>query len=223
MAEANENDGGLIKVLAYVAGAFGLSYLFYKIYFLRRPARNIPNSNKVFVSPANGHVISVRPFNSDSIIETKDEPADERGAIKILASDVASSGTIVSIRLQLTDVHYQRAPISGQVLSVDYTQGSFKNAIVVPTEDGTRYENEHNAILLQSEAGLKYKVVQIAGILARGIECIVKPSQMVNQGEILGRIIIGSQVSVVFPSSVKIAVKVGDAVIDGETVIGTIN
>ena len=196
--------------------------MFYHFYFLRHPDRKVPNSNKVFVSPANGTVISVRPFSSDSILETKDSPLSERGAISILASDVAPSGTIVSIRLQITDVHYQRAPIAGQVISIDYTQGNFNNAVFVPSEQGTRYENEHNSILLQSEAGLKYKVVQIAGILARSIVCQVTPLQMVNQGQILGLIKLGSQVSVVFPDSVKEIAKVGDKLIDGETVIATI-
>lgn len=210
----------VLKTLAYAAGFFGISYLFYKLYFLRTPSRKIPNNNQVFVSPANGRVLSVRKFNSESFIETKDSPITERGAIKILTSDVASSGTVITIKLQITDVHYQRAPIAGKVISLDYVQGSFKNAVFVPQEQGSRYENEHNSILLETESGLRYKVVQIAGFVARVIESMVTPLQIVNQGDIIGLIKLGSQVTVILPASVVVMVKEGDLLIDGETIIG---
>jgi phosphatidylserine decarboxylase len=36
-----------------------ISLLFYFCYFLRQPKRNVPDNEKIFVSPANGKVIAV--------------------------------------------------------------------------------------------------------------------------------------------------------------------
>ncbi len=221
MSDTGEKNK-ILKAFLYIAGAVGATYLFYKLYFLRHPDRNVPHDNKVFVSPANGKVISVRPFNTKSVIETKDAPMTERGAIEVLTSDVALSGKIISVRLQVTDVHYQRAPTAGQVISVDYKAGKFENAVFVPREQGMRYENEHNSILIQSESGIKYKVVQIAGVLARTIECSVVPFQIINQGDFIGVIKLGSQVTIALPDSVDVTVKEGDTLIDGETVIAKV-
>ena len=87
-------------------------------------------------------------------------------------------------------------------------------------EYGTRFENEHNEMLFESASGKKYKVVQIAGFLARRIEDYVQTEQQVKQGEIIGLIKLGSQVTVIFPHDVTPIVKVGEVTIDGETVIG---
>ena len=211
-----------LAVTVSILGVFGLGYLFYKLWFLRSPDRKIPHNDNLFVSPANGKIIGIKTFDADSFIETKDSPLTERGAMKILASDVASSGTIISIMLQVTDVHYQRACTSGVVVSTKYTEGNKDNAIMMPAEQFSRYENEHNEILIQHPDGLKYKIVQIAGFVARQIECYVEPQQMLAQGQIVGIINFGSQVTVVLPDSVKITAKEGDYLIDGETVIGTL-
>lgn len=215
--------GNKIKgAIIYIVGFVGLSYLFYKLWFLRAPARKIPNNDSEFVSPANGKVIAIKRFNEDSFIETKDSPLTERGAMKILASDIAPSGTIISIMLQITDVHYQRACTSGKVLSTKYTVGNKDNAIMMPAEQFSRYENEHNEITIQTDRGLKYKIVQIAGFVARQIECYVSDNQLVSQGQVLGIIKFGSQVTIILPDSVIVTAKVGDYLIDGESVIGII-
>jgi phosphatidylserine decarboxylase len=216
--ETKKSGGYWLPILSTL-GIFAVSYIFYKMWFLRVPARKIPVDDSVFVSPANGKIIAIKKIDTSTITETKDSPLTERGAIKILATDVAPSVTIISIMLQITDVHYQRACTSGIVLETKYTKGNKDNAIMMPDEQFSRYENEHNEVLIQMDTGLKYKVVQIAGFVARQIECYVKPDQHVNQGQVLGVIKFGSQVTVVLPSSVNVVANVGDYLIDGETII----
>lgn len=222
----HDNDTGangvMNKLALYALALIAGSYLFYKLWFLRAPARNIPHDDNVFVSPANGKIIAIRKFSEPTFIETKDNPATERGAIKILASDVAPAGTIISIMLQVTDVHYQRACTHGIVIKTKYTVGSKENAISMPAGQITRYENEHNEILIQTDTGLRYKIVQIAGFVARQIECFVRENQLVNQGQVLGIIKFGSQVTLILPAAVTVVAKEGDYLIDGETVIGKI-
>lgn len=222
MAEENKITGAFVKATLYVAGAIAAGYVFYKLWFLRAPSRKIPHDDNLFVSPANGKIIGIRKFNEASFVEAKNEPLNERGAFKVLASDVASSGTIISIMLQVTDVHYQRACTSGVVVNTKYTPGNKDNAVMMPDEQISRYENEHNEVLIQTDNGLKYKIVQIAGFVARQIDCYVRPRQLVSQGQVIGIIKFGSQVTLVLPESVTVIAKEGDYLIDGESVIGKI-
>lgn len=189
---------------------------FYRLWFLRQPDRTIPNNPTVFVSPANGKVVSVKKWTAAELIETK----EDNGAIKVWTGDVDTAGTIVSIQMTPMDVHYQRAPQAGKVVSELHTEGDFNNAIVMSNDYGIRFENEHNEILFETTTGTRYKIIQIAGFVARRIEDYVKPQQEVKQGEVVGLIKLGSQVTVIFPQGVEVMVKPGDVTIDGETVIG---
>ena len=190
--------------------------LFYRLWFLRQPERSIPNDATVFVSPANGKVVSVKKWTASTIVETK----GDNGAIKVWTKDIDTAGTIVSIQMTPMDVHYQRAPQTGKVVSELYTKGDFNNAIVMSNDYGIRFENEHNEIVFETNTGTRYKIIQIAGFVARRIEDYVQPKQEVKQGEVVGLIKLGSQVTVIFPSTVEVTVKPGDVTIDGETVIG---
>ena len=58
--------------------------------------------------------------------------------------------------------------------------------------------------------------------LARRIVDYVEPGQKVKQGDVIGLIKLGSQVTVILPHNVKIDTKLGETVIDGESVLGEI-
>lgn len=191
-------------------------FTYYQVWFLRQPVRNIPANDHLFVSPANGKVVSVHHWNSQTLVVTK----EEFGAINVWTKDVDTAGTIISIQMDVTNVHYQRAPVGSKVLSEVYTHGSFHNAVSMCNEYGTRFENEHNEILLQTPSGKKYKVIQIAGFLARRIVDYTKPGEVVKQGDVIGLIKLGSQVTVILPHDVQVTVKAGDVTVDGETVLG---
>ncbi|MES2620106.1 MAG: phosphatidylserine decarboxylase [Bacteroidota bacterium] len=207
----------IIKWLCYsLAFVILFCVAYYRIWFLRQPERNIPNNPSVFVAPANGVVVSVKRWTADNLLVKK----GEFGVINVWTKDVDTGGTIISIQMDPTNVHFQRAPQDGKLLSERYTKGDFNNAVVMSNEYGTRFENEHNEMLFQSTSGKKYKLVQIAGFLARRIEDYVVPEQQVKQGEVIGLIKLGSQVTVILPHDITPNVKVGDITVDGETVIG---
>jgi len=194
-----------------------LMFAYYQLWFLRQPARNIPNNDSVYVAPANGVVVSVNKWNTASLTILK----REFGIINVWTKDVDTAGTIVSIQMDPTNVHFQRAPVSGKVISETYTKGSFNNAVVMSNRFGIRFENEHNEFLMETTTGKKYKVIQIAGFLARRIVDYTHPNQEVKQGEVIGLIKLGSQVTVILPHDVTVLAKKGDVTIDGETVIAT--
>ena len=197
------------------AAVLVLFLIFYRVWFLRQPERNIPGNENVFVSPANGKVVSVREWNEAVLQECK----GDLGVINVWTKDVDTAGTIISIQMNPMNVHYQRAPTGGKVISKQYSEGLFNNAVTMCNDYGIRFENEHNEILMQTTSGKNYKVIQIAGFLARRIEDYVAPEQTLKQGEVIGLIKLGSQVTVILPRGIRPTVKVGDKTIDGETVI----
>lgn len=211
----NKLIGGIILGISLLITSV---YLVYRYGFLRTPKRNIPNDNSVFVSPANGEIISIKPFSilNPKIVETKSDM--EAAAIEILTTPVSDSGTVISIRLQVYNVHYQRAMIDSKVNSIQYKPGQLNNAI----KEGVRYENENCQVLFETPNGIKYLVVQIAGVAANQIKEYVQVDQSVKQGDIYGLIDMGSQVTIILPSTVSVIAKEGDIVLDGETILGKI-
>ena len=81
-------------------------------------------------------------------------------------------------------------------------------------------QNEYNLMLFEREDGVRYAIVQIAGVVARRIVSYLDIGDAVSQGDVIGLIKLGSQVTIIFDSNVEVIAKVGDVVIDGETVIG---
>ena len=209
-----------MKLLRYTFYTFAiliiLGVLYYRIWFLRQPDRVITKEPKAFVSPANGVVVSVNKWNADVLAVKK----GDMGLIHVWTQDVDTAGTIISIQMDPANVHYQRAPFDSKLVAEKHTKGSFNNAIVMSNEYGIRFENEHNEMLFENADGKRYKVIQLAGFLARRIEDYVKPNQQVKKGEVIGLIKLGSQVTVLLPSGVNPNVKVGEVLIDGESIIG---
>lgn len=192
---------------------------FYRFWFLRLPERNIPKNNSVFVAPANGVIVSVQPWNTQTLQVTK----QKFGVINVWTKDVDTAGTIISIQMDPTNVHYQRAPVQSKIIKTHYQTGSFNNAVVMSNEYGIRFENEHNEILMETQTGVRYKIIQIAGFLARRIVDYVEPGQEVRQGDVIGLIKLGSQVTVILPTGVTVLAKKGDITIDGETILANMN
>lgn len=188
---------------------------FYRFWFLRTPERTIPKVENAFISPANGQIVSITKFNQEWINVTK----EKFGVIHLWTKDVDTAGYIISIQMTPIHVHYQRMPVDGKILAHKHTPGNFSNAIVMSNDLGIRFENEHNEILLENHQNEKFKVVQIAGFLARRIVDFVEPNQEKKTGELIGLIKLGSQITVVVPNGYLPNVKVGETVIDGETIL----
>ncbi len=205
-----------LKWLVYTAVIMAVFlFTYYQVWFLRQPVRNTPYNDHVFVSPANGTIVSIHKWNSQNVVVTK----EEMGAINVWTKDVDTAGTIISIQMNVANVHYQRAPAGGKIISENYTHGSFHNAVQMSNEYGIRFENEHNEILMETPDGKRYKVIQIAGFLARRIVDYTKPGELVKQGDVIGLIKLGSQVTVILPHDVNVVAKNGDVTIDGETIL----
>ena len=162
--------------------------------FFRNPKRPIPKGVNRIVSPADGKIVRL-----DSIVD------DEIG-----------NSIIISIFLNIFNVHVNRMPIDGKFHDIEYNKGRFLLAFQHNASD----ENEKNIIKLKTEIGT-IKIVQIAGLLARRIICYAEKGNSMKIGDRLGFMRFGSRIDIILPDKIKLNVKKGDKVIGNTTIIGT--
>jgi phosphatidylserine decarboxylase len=126
---------------------------------------------------------------------------------------VAGPGRI-SIFMNVFDVHVCRAPAAGRVSAVEHSRGRFLSAF----KDAASEQNERTHLTLDSGAE-PIRFTLVAGLVARRIVCWVGAGQALRAGERVGLILFGSRVDVDLPSGATPAVRIGDRVRAGETVI----
>ena len=165
----------------------------FSLYFFRDPQR-IPPNNNGFLSPADGKVVQ--------IINVEDE---EIGPAKQ-----------ISIFLSVFNVHRQRVPLSGKVISKNNNSGKFLAAF----NHKASLDNEQTVVTFETENGKRYKIKQIAGLIARRILNYMEPENRVERGQRLGFIRFGSRVDIIVPPEFQIDVSLGDIVRGNQTIIG---
>lgn len=210
----------ILKILLIVIFCFIIfCILFYFLYFLRNPSRNTPQDNTLFISPANWKIVQILWRDQEMIpVEKK-----HKFAFETFTNDVATSGYLVSIMMTPMNVHYQKAPTDGKIIYQKHTDGNFFNAMSESTLNNVIFENERNEILFETNNWLKYKVIQIAGKLARRIESFVQIWDKIKQWENYWIIKLWSQVTIVLPKDwIELQVKTWDIVVDWESIIAKI-
>jgi phosphatidylserine decarboxylase len=120
----------------------------------------------------------------------------------------------VAIFLALWNVHVQRFPMSGRLVAQRRRAGGYRPAM---TEAAT-HGNNQLAHYLETAAG-PCTVTQISGLVARRIVPWVAPASTVEQGQRLGMIKFGSQVTLRLPVTSTVLVQAGDRVQAGTTVL----
>jgi phosphatidylserine decarboxylase len=162
--------------------------------FFRDPGREIPQEAGAVLSPADGRVIKV---------ERTQDPYGEREAI------------LVSVFMNVFNVHSNRSPVDGTIQKVQYFRGKFVNADL----DKASQENERNAIVLTTNDGQTVTFVQVAGLIARRILCYVKAGDALTRGQRYGFIRFGSRVDVYLPLTATVKVAIGDKVSATTTIL----
>ena len=123
----------------------------------------------------------------------------------------------ICIFMFLQNVHVNRAPISGTIKEIIYKKGGYFPAFCKESE-----RNERNEFIIHSKYG-DVCVTQIAGTIARRIVSYSRVNDIVEQGQRIGMIRLGSRVDVTIPNGFKIRVRKGERVTAGKTIIATTN
>jgi len=190
----------VVTILLFLMGLTltGFLTLFVTLFicwFFRDPQRDIPNQINCIVSPADGKIIVV-----------EEKPSNEftrQPCIKI------------SIFMNVFNVHVNRIPFKGVVEDVIYVAGKFINA----SFDKASENNERNALVIRTDSGVIYGVVQIAGLIARRIVCRVSKGDVMERGSRYGMICFGSRLDLYLPADSKISVDIGQKVQAGSTIL----
>lgn len=192
---------GTLTIIFAFFGFVWLTCLFlvaavFVTWFFRNPQRKTPDDKKAVISPADGEIIKIEDIEENHFLEGR--------------------STKISIFMNVFNVHVNRIPYSGVVESIHYNKGHFFSANL----DKASLSNERNAILIKTDDGKEILTVQIAGLIARRIECWIKEGMHVYKGERFGLIRFGSRLDLFLPSDSITSVRVGDKVRAGETLIG---
>ena len=176
-----------MAVVALLFGLFALS-------FFRDPDRDAPTEKGAVISAADGVVI-----------DTSRVPLEEFGPEGALR---------IAVFMNVFNVHVNRSPVEGRVVSVRHYPGKKLSAYNKRAE----YENEHGDTDLETPLG-PVRIRQIAGLIARRVVTRVRAGDELHPGDRIGLIRFGSRVDVFLPVTYNPAVKPGDHVQAGETVI----
>ncbi len=165
------------------------------LWFFRDPERRIPGTPGGIVSPGDGKVTDVSLIQVDGAQKTR-----------------------ISIFLNVFNVHVNRSPIGGVVSNVEYRKGQFRNAMGAVSAE----LNEQNICTVLGDDGEEVTFKQIAGLIARRIVFTKKQGDRLARGERVGLIKFGSRVDVIFSAGAQVAVKVGDHVAGGSTILAVL-
>jgi phosphatidylserine decarboxylase len=165
------------------------------LWFFRDPRRAIPTGAGLVVSPADGVVTSVERIATPSGEKLK-----------------------LSIFLSVFDVHVNRSPVAGVIREVRYEKGLFLNAMNPDSAD----KNEQNTVVVAGD-GCEVAFKQIAGLLARRIVFNKRVGDRVERGERVGLIKFGSRVDILLPGDASLAVRKGDKVKGGSSVLANVS
>jgi phosphatidylserine decarboxylase len=171
--------------------------------FFRDPDRAIPGDPNAMVSPADGTISDITPIENDAIL--------------------GGPAVRIGIFLSVFNVHINRAPCDGKVISVEYKKGKFVNAM---RHGEASQDNESNTLVLADASGKPVAVVkQIVGLIARRIVCTAALGDTLTRGQHIGMIKFGSRTELTIPQRLNptVRVQIGQKVRGAADVLATIS
>jgi phosphatidylserine decarboxylase len=172
------------------------------VMFFRDPWRSLPANLAPgdMISPADGVVSKILQLEHH---EAVDGPA-----------------CVIRIFLSVLDVHVNRSPCDGTVVSIVHRPGRYLDA---RSEESAKV-NESNLVVLRLLDGRPVGVRQVSGAIARRIVCPIAPGQQLARGQRFGMIKFGSTTELILPAEAVASVHVQERqrVTGGATVLATV-
>lgn len=171
-----------------------IALFLFTISFFRDPDRVAPADPKAILAPADGVVSAIETLEETEVLN---RPAQR-----------------IAIFLSVFNVHTNRAPVAGRVTYLKHHPGDYLDA----RDPECSKRNEAQTWAFENPAGT-FVVRQITGAIARRIVPWSKLGDMLQPGERFGMIRFGSRTEIYLPDGCTLAVKEGDAVKGGETIV----
>ncbi len=200
----------IYKVLFVAVAIFAIMVVSGILFFGRVIPRNTPDHG--IVAPASGKVISIFDTDNPTIVFEKQGTTNQ-----VTLPEFTTPVHVILIELNLDDVHVQRAPISSTLVRMNHFDGDHVNAL--GSEKTTIAATNEKVVSVFQNNTTTVGVVQVAGRAARRIKNYVPVDSPVTIGQIYGRILLGSQVVVIIPQHTPLNVRLGDKLVDGETLL----
>jgi phosphatidylserine decarboxylase len=175
-----------LQTIAPFLSVIGLAFCLLLLWFFRDPERTIGDD---IVSAADGTVTHV---------------------------EQTENGTRINVFMSPLDVHVNRAPVAGKVISVTHHAGGH-----IPAFSKDSERNERLVVEWECEIG-KVTTIQIAGSLARRIIPYINVGEQIAKGERYGLIRLGSRLDHFLPVGCELSVSKGDKVVAGVTTIAVV-
>ena len=167
------------------------------VFFFRDPDRPLAADQGLILSPADGEVKFVGPA---------------------MAGAPEGTWQQITIFLSPLDVHVNRSPVAGRVISARYKPGRFLPA----------YRPESGAVNEQAEVWVDHEgrtavYRQVVGIMARRVVNRVREGEELRVGQRVGVMKFGSRMDVFLPVDLAVLVTPRDRVVAGVTVLARWN
>ncbi len=209
VSSAYSGDNAIIKFIGN-SHIFSISAILIALFitaFFRSPDTTIKDDSYTVYSPAYGKI--------DYIDENREIPECLKDHL-----NSSENRTMISVFLNIFDVHITYSPIKGTLVTNHYSPGKFIDA----RSSSASEPNESNYILIRTEQGKDLIVRQRAGLIARRIVQTADVNQDMLGGEELGIIRFGSRVDLYLPPGTKASADIlGKKVKGGMTELATIN
>jgi phosphatidylserine decarboxylase len=178
---------------AIALGVVGLALTGFVISFFRNPRRTCPIGEGLVLSPADGRVIDVGEIEGGS----------------------GEKWLRIGIFLSVFDVHVNRAPVAGRVVALERSGTRFLAAFAPEAE----HRNVRLDLTLETAGGVRVRVAQITGLIARRIVCHAQLGEWLPRGVRYGMIRFGSRTDVWLPLGSRPRVAKGERVRGGSSVL----
>ena len=173
------------------------------VLFFRDPHRRIPTQRNAVVAPGDGRISSIHRVEH---FEPFDGPA-----------------RCIRIFLSVFDVHVTRSPCHGEVQAIERKAGEYRNAL---NPESAEVNASVLLVLAHPIRGEPIAAVrQVAGMLARTIVCRPRQGQVLQRGERIGIIKLGSTAELYLPDGpgLELAVQQGQRVYAGQSVVAMLH
>ena len=182
--------------LSYLLAAVSIVVYLLMVNFFRCPIRLFEqDTEKIVVAPADGKIVVIEEVDEHEYFHDK--------------------RLMISIFMNITNVHANWYPVDGTVKHVSHHNGKFMKAWLPKAST----ENERSMIVIETPEGHTVMARQIAGAVARRIVTYAKAGEECYIDEHMGFIKFGSRVDVYLPIGTEVCVKMGQKTTGNETVI----